>query len=75
VSAGYVRRANSRHDRRRTRLELTASGERLLRRATKVRRELLAEVTEGWSEADLSVLGGLLARLNLELLRLEEGGT
>lgn len=71
VSSGYVRRAASQRDRRRTRLELTPAGARLLKRASRVRRELLAEVTADWTENDVAALGELLERLNRDLLRLE----
>lgn len=63
VEAGYLRRDRHPEDRRRARLSLTAAGSELLDRATVARRELLAEATRDWDDADVALLGELLDRL------------
>ncbi|MPZ88616.1 MAG: MarR family transcriptional regulator [Nitriliruptorales bacterium] len=72
VAEGYLARQPSSADQRRTALELTSQGRELLERANAVRRELLAEVTTGWSGEDLHALAVLLGRLTRDLDRLEQ---
>jgi DNA-binding MarR family transcriptional regulator len=73
VSAGYLARARSQHDRRRTTLELTAAGRDLLTEATEVRRDLLAEVTLTWDRTEVTTLVRLLDRLRADFATLEQG--
>jgi DNA-binding MarR family transcriptional regulator len=73
VSAGYLARARSPHDRRRTNLELTEAGRDLLTEATEVRRDLLAEVTRDWDRAEVTTLVSLLDRLRAGFVTLEQG--
>ena len=72
VSAGYLDRATSPEDRRRSVLSVTASGARLLRRALDVREHLLSELTDGWSDEDIETLATLLARLGARVAELEK---
>lgn len=63
VGDGYLERSTCERDRRRSRLRLTVAGRQLLDAAADVRRELLAEVTDGWSHDDVTALTDLLDRL------------
>lgn len=63
VAPGYLRRRPAPDDRRRARLELTEEGERLLARASQVRRSLIAEIVDDWSGEEVSTFVGLLQRL------------
>jgi DNA-binding MarR family transcriptional regulator len=63
VAAGLIGRSTSEHDRRRSRLAVTQTGEDLLARGTSVRRNLLAEMTADWDREDVATLATLLTRL------------
>ena len=71
VSAGLLERRTCADDRRRSRLRLTDDGERVLDDVNRRRRELLAEVTASWDEADVKQLVTLLQSLVAELDALE----
>jgi DNA-binding MarR family transcriptional regulator len=71
VAAGLLARSPSEHDRRRTRLSLTAEGRAVLDRVTAARRDLLAEVTADWDPADIARLTALLTTLRAGFDRLE----
>jgi DNA-binding MarR family transcriptional regulator len=71
VSAGYLERARSPEDRRRTALQLTRTGRALLAEATTVRRSLLAEVTASWDDDEVAALAAMLERLREGFLDLE----
>jgi DNA-binding MarR family transcriptional regulator len=71
VALGFLERAASPHDRRRTVLTLTPVGADILRRATSVREELLSELTEDWSDRDVESLARLLERLAQRVGELE----
>lgn len=68
---GLLDRRTCERDRRRSRLYLTPDGRDLLGRATLARREVLAEVTDGWSDEEVATLGALLERLRDGFARLE----
>lgn len=72
AAMGYLERHACQHDRRRTRLQLTAAGTRLLAQATAARRELLAEVTDGWAGGDVEALAELLQHLRAGFDRLDD---
>jgi DNA-binding MarR family transcriptional regulator len=72
VTAGYLARARSPHDRRRTTLGLTDAGRDLLAEVTEVRRDLLAEVTRDWDRAEVATLVTLLDRLREGFTALEQ---
>lgn len=63
VAEGFLERRTCDRDRRRSRLRLTDAGLQLLDVANGARRALLADVTDGWSEADVARLAELLDRL------------
>lgn len=72
VGDGYVERRSSESDRRRTELRLTADGERLLTRSTRVRGRMIGRATRDWDDGDLTKLAELLARLQVDLRGLLE---
>jgi DNA-binding MarR family transcriptional regulator len=72
VTAGYLARTRSPHDRRRTTLGLTDAGRDLLAEVTEVRRDLLAEVTRDWDRAEVTTLVSLLDRLRQGFAALEQ---
>lgn len=63
VSAGYLARVDSAHDRRRVVLELTDSGERLLAASRDWQRRCFDELTAAWDERDRRRFAGYLRRL------------
>ncbi len=63
VADGLLDRSPDAEDRRRAVLRLTAQGRELLTELAASRREMLAEVTRGWTAADRAALERLLARL------------
>jgi DNA-binding MarR family transcriptional regulator len=63
VGAGWLTRHTSSVDRRRSVLDVTASGAEILERATRVRAEILGELTAGWTDAEAEQLASLLERL------------
>lgn len=63
VTAGWLSRHTSSLDRRRSVLDVTDAGAEVLERATRVRAEILGELTSGWSDADADQLATLLERL------------
>ncbi|KAA8889817.1 winged helix-turn-helix transcriptional regulator [Nocardia colli] len=67
TAAGFLSRAESEHDRRRTALALTASGERLLAEARDWQRQVFTELTADWDDADRQRFAGYLRRLSNEL--------
>ncbi|PXX68341.1 MarR family transcriptional regulator [Nocardia tenerifensis] len=67
TAAGFLSRAESEHDRRRTSLALTAEGERLLAGARDWQRQVFAELTADWDELDRQRFAGYLRRLSGEL--------
>ena len=71
VAMGFLERATSPRDRRRTVLSLTSEGAEILGRATSVREELLSELTEDWSDRDVEALADLLERLARRVAELE----
>lgn len=71
VKEGYVEKAQDQKDLRRVALRLTNQGGQLLERATRVRRQLLDEVTSEWSSRDLRSLADLLHRLSDDLRTFE----
>lgn len=72
TAAGYLERQPCEQDRRRSRVQLTATGRELLDVTTTARRELLAEATDGWPPGDIAALGDLLARLAHAFDRFED---
>jgi DNA-binding MarR family transcriptional regulator len=62
VAAGYVRRAASPADGRRSVLEVTAEGQDLLAAARAARRDLVRRATARWSAADRRTFAALLTR-------------
>lgn len=67
TAAGILSRAESEHDRRRTALALTASGERLLAEARDWQRQVFTELTADWDDLDRQRFAGYLRRLSNEL--------
>ncbi|MGH3666305.1 MAG: MarR family winged helix-turn-helix transcriptional regulator [Egibacteraceae bacterium] len=67
VARGWVSRNTSTQDRRRCVLALTDDGAELLVEINTARAELLAELTNGWPDADVTVLSALLERLSQSL--------
>lgn len=63
VASGYVERLFSVEDRRRTRLQLSATGRSVLHEISLSRREILDEATDSWDDADLERLNRLLTVL------------
>jgi DNA-binding MarR family transcriptional regulator len=62
ITVGYLSRAASAHDGRRTVLHLTESGAHLLARFRRQQREAFEHVTREWSEHDRVQLARLLIR-------------
>lgn len=62
VNAGYVRRAVSQKDSRRTVLELTAAGDAIVTAVHSYKWLLLSEFFAGWSDEDLAVFVPMLER-------------
>ncbi len=71
VDAGYLTRERRPDDRRRSQLVLTEAGRALLDEVSNARRDLLAEVTADWDDADLRELSELLTRLRESFDQLE----
>jgi len=71
VRSGLFTRTPGVDDRRRSELNLTREGHRVLAHATKNRRALLAEATVGWEDSHLESLLGLLRDLSVGFERLE----
>ncbi|MDP9145097.1 MAG: MarR family winged helix-turn-helix transcriptional regulator [Actinomycetota bacterium] len=63
VTAGFLERRRSEHDRRRSVVTLTGSGNQMLDRVRAARQELLAELTDDWSERDIELFTDLMGRL------------
>ncbi|MCK2241657.1 MULTISPECIES: MarR family winged helix-turn-helix transcriptional regulator [unclassified Crossiella] len=63
TAAGYLARAESEVDRRRTVPRLTGSGRKLLTGALDWQREAFGELTADWAEADRQRFAGYLQRL------------
>jgi DNA-binding MarR family transcriptional regulator len=63
VAAGYLARKNSRHDRRRAVVELTAQGRRLRGQALRWQQQCFDDLTAAWSEHDRRLFAGYLQRL------------
>jgi DNA-binding MarR family transcriptional regulator len=61
VSLGYLERAEDRGDRRRTRLQLSATGERIRARALAESREIEAELRERFGQTQVEHLRTLLS--------------
>lgn len=72
VASGLLARGSSPHDRRRSVLTLTDAGADLAQRSTRVRQELLTELTADLSDTDLDRLADLLERLGARLDELEQ---
>lgn len=72
TGAGFVRRSRTAVDRRRSELALTAEGQRLLTRATDIRRTRIAEVTATWHDEDVRALTELLSKFTQEVDRLRD---
>lgn len=62
IEGGYVRRAASQADGRRSVLELTDAGRELAATARRARRRYFDEAMRGWSEEDRGAFARLLAR-------------
>lgn len=67
VAAGYLIRADSEHDRRRVRLQLTPSGRDLLTGSRRWQRRVFDELTAAWDRQDRRRFAGYLQRLADEL--------
>lgn len=63
VTAGYLERRRSERDRRRSVVTLTKSGNQMLDRVLATRQELLAELTNDWSDGDVELFTELMERL------------
>jgi len=63
VGRGLLSRSPCASDRRRSRLTLTVAGRDVLDRLAAARRDLLADVTGDWQDAELETLVALLGRL------------
>jgi len=59
---GLVTRHADPDDRRATRIKLTAAGRRTLEKVLRARREWLAQLLEGWDDAELTTFASLLGR-------------
>lgn len=68
---GLVKRRSCSDDRRSRRLHLTAEGQTVLEEVTARRRQLLAQVTEGWDTDELERLTSMLWRLRAAFDELE----
>jgi DNA-binding MarR family transcriptional regulator len=64
VRHGLVRREPDPSDGRASLLAITDAGREVCERVRTVRRELLAAVVAGWSDAELDTFAGLLSRFN-----------
>ena len=62
VRAGHVRRTASENDGRRTCLQLTGSGRKLLQRARSFRADFFSKLMAGWPDADCSEFARLLTK-------------
>ena len=62
VGVGYIVRVPEPDDRRRTHLEVTDEGRRVLDRANAIRHRWLTEITAGWSAGEVERLAELLTR-------------
>ena len=71
AEAGLLDRRSCTDDRRKARLHLTGEGQAILEEVTARRRQLLAEVTEGWNPDDLHRLTELLSTLQAGFDQLE----
>lgn len=72
VRAGLLIKESCAEDQRRARVRLTAEGRKVLKRTSSRRRQMLAQVTEGWSAADLDRMVLLLEDLREGFDRLED---
>jgi len=72
TESGLVERQACADDRRSRRLYLTKEGTSALAEVTARRRQLLSQVTDGWSEEELEQLAGMLTRLRAAFDELEE---
>lgn len=72
VADGLLERSSDTTDRRRVVLRLTPAGAALVAEVAASRREMLTEVTAGWTAADRRTLEALLMRLVDGFRRLEE---
>lgn len=73
VAAGFVRKAPSPRDARRTVLRPTPAGDELLEAARVWQEEVFAELTAGWEREDAERLAGYLQRLASNLDALNTG--
>ena len=71
AEAGLIDRRACNDDRRKARLHLTTEGQAILEEVTARRRQLLAEVTDGWDPDELQRLTELLSKLRAGFDRLE----
>lgn len=71
AEVGFLDRRSCTDDRRKARLHLTAEGEVVLEEVTARRRQLLAQVTEGWDPDELQGLIELLSTLQAGFDELE----
>jgi DNA-binding MarR family transcriptional regulator len=72
VVAGYLERRRSDSDRRRSVVTLTKTGNQLLDRVLATRRELLAELTDDWSDRDVELFTHLMERLARRVAEVED---
>ncbi|MCW4353668.1 MarR family transcriptional regulator [Hoyosella sp. YIM 151337] len=63
IARGLLTKTTCVNDQRRTRLHLTDEGVSALRKATRNRSALLAEITADWTDEECRTLSALLARL------------
>jgi DNA-binding MarR family transcriptional regulator len=63
AAAGHVRRERDAQDRRVHHVEITDTGQAALREAHEKMLEAFSDAVAGWSDADVTQLAGLLARL------------
>lgn len=71
VRSGLLAKQVCAQDQRRARLDLTSQGRTLLKKASARRRELLGDITDGWSAEDIDQLVELLGALRQGFDRLE----
>ncbi|QIS06384.1 MarR family transcriptional regulator [Nocardia brasiliensis] len=69
TAAGLLARTAAAHDRRKTFLALTTDGEQLLADAYTWQRQVFAELTADWDDADRKRFAGYLRRLSEQLPR------
>ncbi|WP_433576935.1 MarR family winged helix-turn-helix transcriptional regulator [Nocardia brasiliensis] len=69
TAAGYLSRTAAAHDRRKTSLALTGDGEQLLTEAHTWQRQIFADLTADWDDADRKRFAGYLRRLSEQLPR------